>query len=40
MINFRNITADDVKFLSTLSALEGMVDQIIEEMTTMLAVYK
>lgn len=40
MINFRNITADDVKFLSTHSALEGMVDQIIEEMTTMLAVYK
>lgn len=40
MINFRNITADDVKFLSTPSALEGMVDQIIEEMTTMLAVYK
>lgn len=38
-INFRNLTANDVKLLSTPTALETMVDQIINEMVKMIEMY-
>jgi len=38
-INFRNITDNNVKFLSTPSHLEKMVDQIIDEMVQMIEMY-